>query len=65
MTEPNYKKSILQANGHRKPRYIEQEVDGFTYKAIMVANKIYIPKKQVSNRLNNSHNYAIIRLILD
>ena len=48
LTEPDYEKYILRANEHGKPRYIEQEVDGVTYKAVMVEGKIYIPKNNQS-----------------
>ena len=35
----------LRANADGKPKYIEQEIDGITYKALQVADKIYIPDK--------------------
>ena len=35
----------LRANAGGKPKYIEQEIDGITYKALQVADKIYIPDK--------------------
>lgn len=36
---------ILRANAKGKPEYITQEIDGTKYKAIKVADKIYIPNK--------------------
>ena len=36
---------ILRANEDGKPEYTEQIIDGKTYKAIKVADKIYIPDK--------------------
>lgn len=36
---------ILRANANGKPKYITQMIDGISYKAIKVANKIYIPDK--------------------
>ena len=38
-----FDKFILRANEHGQPKYIEQEVNGITYKAVMVEGKIYIP----------------------
>lgn len=43
LTEPDYEKFILRANEHGQPKYIEQDVDDVTYKAVMVEGKIYIP----------------------
>ena len=37
---------ILRANADGKPKYITQVIDGIGYKAIKVANKIYIPNKE-------------------
>lgn len=34
---------FLRATADGKPEYINQNIDGITYKAIKVANKIYIP----------------------
>lgn len=34
---------FLRATADGKPEYINQNIDGVTYKAIKVANKIYIP----------------------
>ena len=36
---------ILRANADDKPEYVEQTINGITYKAIKVANKMYIPNK--------------------
>ena len=36
---------ILRANADGKPKYIEQKIDGITYKALQVADKIYIPDR--------------------
>ena len=36
---------ILRATADGKPEYIEQIVNGITYKAVKVADKIYIPNK--------------------
>lgn len=36
---------ILRATADGTPEYIEQNVNGITYKAIKVADKIYIPDK--------------------
>jgi len=37
---------FLRATADGKPEYINQNIDGVTYKAIKVANKIYIPNKE-------------------
>ena len=37
---------ILRANADGKPEYINQTIDGITYKAVKVGNKIYIPNKE-------------------
>ena len=37
---------FLRATADGKPDYINQNIDGITYKAIKVANKIYIPNKE-------------------
>lgn len=34
---------ILRATADGQPKYLEQTIDGITYKAIKVADKIYIP----------------------
>ena len=36
---------ILRANAPGKPEYISQTINGKTYKAIKVADKIYVPNK--------------------
>ena len=37
---------ILRANADGKPEYITQTIDGITYKAVKVGDKIYIPNKE-------------------
>ena len=37
---------ILRANADGKPEYINQTIDGITYKAVKVGDKIYIPNKE-------------------
>ena len=37
---------ILRATADGKPEYIEQNINGFTYKAVKVADKFYIPNKE-------------------
>ena len=39
---------ILRATADGMPRNIEQTVNGITYKAIQVADKIYIPNKEAT-----------------
>ena len=34
---------ILRANATGRPEYINHEINGVTYKAVKIANKIYIP----------------------
>lgn len=34
---------ILRANATGRPEYINHEINGITYKAVKIANKIYIP----------------------
>lgn len=36
---------FLRANSKGKPEYVEETIDSITYKAIKVADKIYIPNK--------------------
>ena len=36
---------ILRANANDKPEYLTQTINGITYKAIKVTDKIYIPNK--------------------
>ena len=38
---------ILRACADEKPEYIEQEYNGILYKAIRVADKVYIPNKEI------------------
>ena len=37
---------ILRANADGKPEFIDQTIDGVTYRAIKVGTKIYIPDKE-------------------
>ena len=37
---------LLRANACGKPEYINQTIDGITYKAVKVVDKIYIPDKE-------------------
>ena len=37
---------ILRATADGKPEYVEQTLNGITYKAVKVADKIYIPNKE-------------------
>ena len=34
---------LLRATADGKPEYVEKQINGTTYKAIKIANKIYIP----------------------
>ena len=34
---------LLRATADGKPKYVEQTINGITYKAVKVADKIYIP----------------------
>ena len=36
---------ILRATADGKPEYVEQTINGTTYKAVKVADKIYIPNR--------------------
>ena len=38
-------KIFLRANADGKPEYVTQTIDGVTYKAVKVADKIYIPDR--------------------
>ncbi len=38
---------ILRATCEDKPEYIDHTINGITYKAIKVADKIYIPNKEI------------------
>lgn len=48
--EQNSENLILRATADGKPQYINQVVNGITYKAIKVANKIYIPNKNMTGK---------------
>ena len=37
---------LLRATADGKPEYIEENINGITYKAVKVADKIYIPNKE-------------------
>lgn len=41
----NTEEAFLQAESDGMPEYITQEIDGITYKAVKVKDKIYIPDK--------------------
>ena len=41
----NAEKLILRANAKGKPEFTMQTIDGVTYKAVKIADKIYIPDK--------------------
>ena len=43
--EENSEKIFLRANADGKPEYITQTVNGVTYKAVKVADKVYIPDR--------------------
>lgn len=45
LTVPEPEKFVLRASACGRPKYIEQEVDGITFKAVMIEYKIYIPLK--------------------
>ena len=36
-------KFVLRANADGKPEYLDKTIDGITYKAVKVGDKIYIP----------------------
>ncbi len=44
--EPDNEHFILRANADGKPENITYEIDGITYKAVKVGDKIYIPDKE-------------------
>ncbi len=44
----NGEKMILRASADGKPEYITQTINGVTYKAVKVADKIYIPDRAQS-----------------
>lgn len=43
LTEPEPDKFILRASADGKPEYLEQTIDGTTYKVVKVGDKTYIP----------------------
>lgn len=43
--EPNTEKILLRANNKGKPEYTTQTVNGVAYKAVKVADKVYIPDR--------------------
>jgi hypothetical protein len=44
--EPDTEHILLRANADGKPEEITQTINGITYEAIKVADKIYIPNKE-------------------
>lgn len=50
---------ILRANAVGKPKNTTYEIDGVSYKAIQVADKIYIPNKDNNNIKSTSSNNAM------
>ena len=44
-TDTDNEQLILRANAKGKPEYLTHTVNGITYKAIKVADKIYIPDR--------------------
>lgn len=45
--DKNAEQLSLRAIAHGKPEYTTQEIDGLTYKAVKVAEKVYVPDKKV------------------
>lgn len=45
LVEEDKEHIFLRATADGKPKYVEQTINGTTYKAIKVADKIYIPNK--------------------
>ncbi len=43
--DENNEKVFLRANAKGKPEYTTQSINGITYKAVKVADKIYIPDR--------------------
>ncbi len=43
--DENSEKVFLRANSEGKPEYTTQTINGVTYKAVKVADKIYIPDR--------------------
>ncbi len=41
----NTEKIVLRANAKGKPEYVTQTVDGVTYTAVKVADKVYVPDR--------------------
>ena len=41
----NAEKLLLRANAKGKPEYVTQAIDGVTYTAVKVADKIYVPDR--------------------
>lgn len=47
-TEEDKEHILLRANDKGKPKEIKQTINGKTYRAIQVADKIYIPDKNIT-----------------
>ena len=45
LVEEDKEHLFLRATADGKPEYVEQTINGITYKAVKVADKIYIPNK--------------------
>lgn len=43
LTIPEPEKFVLRANAEGQPEYLDKTIDGTTYKAVKVGDKIYIP----------------------
>lgn len=43
--DENAENMFLRANADGKPQYVTQTINGVTYKAVKVADKIYIPDR--------------------
>ncbi len=43
----NHDKVILRANAKGKPEYVTQVIDGITYKAVKVTDKVYVPDRAI------------------
>ena len=43
--DENSEKIFLRANADGEPEYVTQTINGITYKAVKVADKIYIPDR--------------------
>ena len=46
LVEEDKEHIFLRATADGKPEYVEQTINGTTYKAVKVADKIYIPNKE-------------------